>query len=1160
LQPAILLQVLRNFPVDDTARLFWDSRRAILSVTMAPKKTIPSPPSIYTPSTPIDPEHEAKLKAEARAYALSGGSSCSSGTKRKSPPSASSTIRKVSKTTSASTTTAAMTASMTTGTGKPTSLSIHRPEKQHKPNPKLPSTMASAATPVNLSAQVFDDDDDDYERFVKSLGLDDSFFASLDHDDEEFHLSDVEEEDDEEDDAEAETQEDKDTTPTEHKNNKTVESTPPLSSPLSSSPMVLPDFERDMYRDLEEELGSLLEEDMEAAVQSLMTSKKPTTPTSTKTSSSTTSSPQTPKASAKKQPKTGAENNNESPATPLREAARQGTRAQVTYQQSQQLRRLMTRHHQLLVQQGISAVRAAQMQKLHKEKSDFLSGETADDLAEILDGAVGMLQDLDQNRKDAIRNSIQLPETSNGGGSTTTQMTGRRSLFSKFAESSDTQPQHIKDRRLTRAAFSKTLEQQGGNGSKRTAFDIPGLMKLKETFATIDKSVDGVKGSNNILEVPTHAEACNMVLRQAGAHIDDGYIPGNKDLSENFCDAKEVFGEEFETPCTEDQQIVLRRNRNLFSSGEDNLVLRGVNLYGEKQWILIADRYLPDRSVNIISQRYSKLCVMLYKAHDIHIDSKGNLLEPPKLESVDDIDNSKVTELGLKAVDPPAILNVHRWSLEEDLTLLKAVPIMGHMWAELGARLIPHRDRGHLRKRYQVLERRVKATVVRSAKGETSTLKVARWQGNPRKTNTPAVPAKPTLVKAGNKATIARALPRKVPARKPVVPAPTMSIEKAAASLAFLRPPRSGPPPAAPAATAPVLAKHSGKVIPELKLIPSTRKSISSKRPPPRLPVAKSTIPLKAYGGESQLHGDPACSRAAFEKLVDGTAEDWSQMSRMKKMLENDAESQAADAIVSHLAKSPVSSGLSKLPQMELDTNSMSGLSILQSEASRQATAVADDKKASSNSGVSIMSRVLEGASKSSDSEKKPSDKKKEPTNPSNSMESPRKRPPKSMFNPATPGPPTTPKRQNFFSMSGTPIGLSPGFLRNGGGIALTPNAPYSPARSTMMRLMNDQSVDELQFCDFQISEESRKELEGEPKEPQHDPTPPPLTPSKNSLMFGEHDLEAISALNSLSNSPFRQKKRPEEDKGSKKEKKKSLFAAVVGGIKQKDPKKKLQF
>jgi hypothetical protein len=138
------------------------------------------------------------------------------------------------------------------------------------------------------------------------------------------------------------------------------------------------------------------------------------------------------------------------------------------------------------------------------------------------------------------------------------------------------------------------------------------------------------------------------------------------------------------------------------------------NLYGEKQWLLIADRYLPDRSINIISQRYSKLSLMLYQAHGIKIDENGDLDVPPKVESVDKVDEAALATL--KKVDPPAILNVHRWSIEEDLTLLRAVPVLGHMWAELSTRLIPHRDRGHLRKRYQVLERRVKATVMRAQK------------------------------------------------------------------------------------------------------------------------------------------------------------------------------------------------------------------------------------------------------------------------------------------------------------------------------------------------------------------------------------------------------------------------------------------------------------
>jgi hypothetical protein len=70
---------------------------------------------------------------------------------------------------------------------------------------------------------------------------------------------------------------------------------------------------------------------------------------------------------------------------------------------------------------------------------------------------------------------------------------------------------------------------------------------------------------------------------------------------------------------------------------------------------------------------------MLYKANGVKIDASGNLEIPPRYETFDDIPSSVFKKL--KPVAPPTVFNVHRWSLEEDLTLLKAVPKMGHMWA-----------------------------------------------------------------------------------------------------------------------------------------------------------------------------------------------------------------------------------------------------------------------------------------------------------------------------------------------------------------------------------------------------------------------------------------------------------------------------------------------
>jgi hypothetical protein len=183
------------------------------------------------------------------------------------------------------------------------------------------------------------------------------------------------------------------------------------------------------------------------------------------------------------------------------------------------------------------------------------------------------------------------------------------------------------------------------------------------------------------------------------------------------------------------------------------------NLYGEKQWLLIADRFLPDRSINIISQRYSKLSLLLFKAHGIKIDEEGNLEAPPKIDSIDKADFEKVE--ALKRVDPPAILNVHRWSIEEDLALLRAVPVLGHMWAELSSRVLPHRDRGHLRKRYQVLERRIKATVSRSQKD------VSRHQK--KESSTP-----PQFLKKRSSVATSKTRP---PLRKPGHPLPASNTE-----------------------------------------------------------------------------------------------------------------------------------------------------------------------------------------------------------------------------------------------------------------------------------------------------------------------------------------------------------------------------------------------
>ena len=206
-----------------------------------------------------------------------------------------------------------------------------------------------------------------------------------------------------------------------------------------------------------------------------------------------------------------------------------------------------------------------------------------------------------------------------------------------------------------------------------------------------------------------HGRACEILLKHARAEIDNEYVPGvsKSDLGACLTHAPEAFDNphQVDHPLTKKQEAELRRNRHAFTSGEDNLILRGVNLYGEKEWCLVSDRFLPDRVVNSISQRYNKLCFMIYRANGIAIDEKGKLPPIPTFPKGAIYDMTKVAQI--RPTRAPTTMNVHRWSLEEDVAILKAVPVMGNAWAEICTKLMPHRDRGHIRKRFQVLQRRI---------------------------------------------------------------------------------------------------------------------------------------------------------------------------------------------------------------------------------------------------------------------------------------------------------------------------------------------------------------------------------------------------------------------------------------------------------------------
>ena len=82
-------------------------------------------------------------------------------------------------------------------------------------------------------------------------------------------------------------------------------------------------------------------------------------------------------------------------------------------------------------------------------------------------------------------------------------------------------------KRLTRSAFHSLQESTNA----QTIFDVDGLYSLKQTFQTIDHCGTKREGLD-ILDPIQHADACRVLLDQAGAKIDEKLLPGKGDLSQ----------------------------------------------------------------------------------------------------------------------------------------------------------------------------------------------------------------------------------------------------------------------------------------------------------------------------------------------------------------------------------------------------------------------------------------------------------------------------------------------------------------------------------------------------------------------------------------------------------------------------------------------------
>jgi hypothetical protein len=300
----------------------------------------------------------------------------------------------------------------------------------------------------------------------------------------------------------------------------------------------------------------------------------------------------------------------------------------------------------------------------------------------------------------------------------------------------------------------------------------------------------------------------------------------------------------------------------------------------------------------------------------------------------------------------------------------------------------------------------------------------------------------------------------------------------------------------------------------------------------------------------------------------------WSQMSRMQKMMENDTESMVANAIVTQLAKSPAKplkergafSG--NFGDNDDDNN---GFSMLDTYGSSPA-------KPPRAEGGSFFDGVLERTRQADPPRTFPAG---EPGDASRI-----KPPPAGASDTSRATVPSTPNRRITFSNSTTPIGLSPGFRP--GGIMLPPSASKytrSPglsvdsftAGAVSKMLADSPAANSSNGANsmvgynlsgmFDLSDHSQQASDGGDGTPRPSPRKTPNRPlfGDNATLM-ENDLEAISALNSLSNSPSHpllkrpassQDNRPENEIEGGGESRQSLFATVIGGVKEKESRKK---
>lgn len=175
---------------------------------------------------------------------------------------------------------------------------------------------------------------------------------------------------------------------------------------------------------------------------------------------------------------------------------------------------------------------------------------------------------------------------------------------------------------------------------------------------------------------------CKRWLEKNGIRCNDILIPGVRARRELFT-----------LPFTKDEaDRIESENENIdklegyFTRSEDKLLMQGRNLFGEKEWGLVAQRFFLDTTTNPIYEvkrlynRHDELFYKILQSNNILLDSSGSPLiagaMPIALCPDGDLDfwfQRHARGLDMRPIKEPYLKGLHRWTIEEDVMLLRAV-------------------------------------------------------------------------------------------------------------------------------------------------------------------------------------------------------------------------------------------------------------------------------------------------------------------------------------------------------------------------------------------------------------------------------------------------------------------------------------------------------